>query len=876
VLRIDPIVSPERAGARRPVPLARLGPIGRSGLLVLAVLLALGSLASPIFAQAQNSPPQFSQGDELVQLDFRDVELTVVIETIAKITGQNFIYDDRVRGRVTIVSPSEISVDQAFAVFESVLKVKGFTAVPGPGGVLKIVPVRDAKESSIETIKDGRRSRNRDNFVTRLVPLLYIDADAITNTIKPLVSKEASMVAYPPTNTIIITDTEANIRRLLSILEAIDVETYKEELAVIKVEYADAATLGEQISQIYGANVASAGPTSGGTTTAARRSSSRRSSRRSSSSGTPAAGSLFGQSAATRGKVRLMTDDRTNSLLVLASRTQLDDIRKLVRQLDVPLVGQGRIHVHYLRYADAEEMAQTLNGMLSGQRPSGGAGRTGGAGGNQPQQMRAQVTALSEGGINLNADPATNSLVIQASKESYEALLQVIKQLDIPRPQVLVEALILEVDITNGLELGVQALFDTVNGDTRFAFSTLEQAFTGTSAGQLATIAKQAFDYDENGQPEEGAEGTNMVILMKAAARAATLNIVSSPHILTSDNEEAEIRVGNNIPIITSRVNNASGNVAGLSTSVNVERQDIGVTLRVTPQISEGDQLRLKIFQEITDINEELTIGVGDPEQVGVSLFNRKIENTVVVNNGDTVVVGGLISDRWVDGESKVPWLGDIPVIGWGFKTVRKDLRKINTLVFLTPHIVRNEDQMELESIRKRDEFQNRSGKGYDTDDENLRRIDDESKADDKWSPNQNPVLHELRDLSSRYSLRRRDELLEVQRETEADRRASRLDRDGQTVLVYALRVGVYRDETTAAADLTRVLDAGYDGTLVSGEADGALLYELVVGPFADMQGASEVGEVLREVYDFAPSVTVLEVEGSSGEEDGAEAESAP
>jgi general secretion pathway protein D len=246
----------------------------------------LGSLAPSAMAQAQTQAQtrqQFSRGDELVQLDFRDVELTVVIETIARITGQNFIYDDRVRGRVTIVSPSEVSVDQAFAVFESVLKVKGFTAVPGPGGVLKIVPVRDAKESSIETIKDGRRSRNRDNFVTRLVPLLYIDADAITNTIKPLVSKEASMVAYPPTNTIIITDTEANIRRLLSILEAIDVETYKEELAVIKVEYADAATLGEQISEIYGANVTGAPSATGGTTAASRRSSSRRSSRRSGS-----------------------------------------------------------------------------------------------------------------------------------------------------------------------------------------------------------------------------------------------------------------------------------------------------------------------------------------------------------------------------------------------------------------------------------------------------------------------------------------------------------------------------------------------------------------------------------------------------------------
>ncbi|HEM45591.1 MAG TPA: hypothetical protein ENO23_00935, partial [Alphaproteobacteria bacterium] len=207
----------------------------------LTLALALLALSAGIAqAQGRTAPPgedpRFTRGDELVQLDFKDVELAVVIETIARITGKNFIYDDRVRGRVTIVSPSEVTADQAYAVFESVLKIKGFTAVPGPGGVFKIVPIRDAKESSIDTVKDDRPSANRDLFVTRLVPLLYIDAEAITNTIKPLVSKDASIVAYAPTNTIIITDTQANIRRLLTILEAIDVETYKEELAVLKVK----------------------------------------------------------------------------------------------------------------------------------------------------------------------------------------------------------------------------------------------------------------------------------------------------------------------------------------------------------------------------------------------------------------------------------------------------------------------------------------------------------------------------------------------------------------------------------------------------------------------------------------------------------------
>jgi general secretion pathway protein D len=683
-----------------------------SGLIGLIVLWTTAISLLPGLASGQQrgtlSPAdkRFSEGSELVQLDFKDVELAVVIETIARITGQNFIYDDRVRGRVTIVSPSEVSVDQAFAVFESVLKIKGFTAVPGPGGILKIVPVRDAKESSLETIKDGRPSPNRDTFVTRLIPLLYINAEAITNTIKPLVSKDASMVAYAPTNTIILTDTEANIRRLLSILEALDIKTYKEELAVIKIQYADASTLGEQISEIYGASVSST--TAAGSANRARRASNRR------GSNTTA---LPGSSASPDAKVRIMTDERTNSLLILASRTSVSDIRELVRKLDVPLVGGGRIHVYYLNHADSEELASTLSSMLSGQsRSTQTPGRTGAAGG-QVQNLRSQVTALAEG-ITLSPDPATNSLVIQASKEAYEALVAVIEKLDIPRPQVLVEALIIEVDVTDGIELGVSWTINAINGDQQFYFTTARAA-AGGSAGDLGGVIARAFPTGADGITRldtSTATGTNYDAVISAAAKDTNLNVVSSPHILTSDNEEAEIRIGNNIPIITSRVNSATGNSAGLASSVNVERQDIGVTLRVTPQISGGNTLRLKIFQELTDINESLQSGVGSADEVGVALFNRKIENTVVVKDGETVVVGGLISDRWRDDVFKVPFLGDIPGLGWAFKTNTKELRKINLLVFLTPHIIRTADEMELETIRKRMDFESDLGETYNTD----------------------------------------------------------------------------------------------------------------------------------------------------------------
>jgi general secretion pathway protein D len=345
----------------------------------------------------------------MVTLDFNDAELSAVIEMIAKMTGRNFIYDDRVRGRVTIVSPSPMPIEQAYAVFESVLQVKGFTTVTTPGGAIKVVPIREAKESSVETVRSSKRPPNRDRFVTRLIPLNYIDADSIVNTLKPLVSKDAAMAAYAPTNTVILTESSSNIRRLIEILESIDVETYKEELAVIPVEFADATTLAQQVSEIYGAAVSAA------TSPASRR--SQRASRRTPQTEAP--------TSAARKPVRILTDDRTNSLLVLAARPQLEEVRRLVAKLDVPVRGGGRIHVYYLKNANAEEMSQTLSGLIGG----GGGARAGGgappgagaAGGGAAPAIRTAVSGLA-GGISVTADPATNALIIQASQEGFTTL----------------------------------------------------------------------------------------------------------------------------------------------------------------------------------------------------------------------------------------------------------------------------------------------------------------------------------------------------------------------------------------------------------------------------------------------------------------------
>jgi hypothetical protein len=294
--------------------------------------------------------------------------------------------------------------------------------------------------------------------------------------------------------------------------------------------------------------------------------------------------------------------------------------------------------------------------------------------------------------------------------------------------------------------------------------------------------------------------------------------------------------------------------VQGLASSVNVERQDIGVTLRVTPQISEGDTLRLKIFQELTQINESLQSGVGTADEVGVALFNRKIENTVVVKDGETVVVGGLISDRWRDDEFKVPFLGDIPGIGWAFKTTTRELQKINLLVFLTPHIIRNANEMEFETIRKRMDFEDNLGETYQTDPNEAQQI---KKTDGIIDKGINPAYDALRDHSGRYSPQRREELeAQLRGEERLARQIAAVETSGSA---YGLRVKLYDDEAEATSALLELLDAGYEGTLMSNNAGGRIVYELFTGPYSELKAARVEAEVLAEVYRFAPVVTVLQ-----------------
>ncbi len=849
----------------------------------LALLGLWVAVASPL--RAQPAPPPAVAPGEQVQLDFNDVELSVVIDTIARLTGKNFIYDDRVRGRVTIVSPTKITVDEAYAVFESVLQVKGFTTVQAPGGAIKVIPLREAKESNVETVRGEAAPPHSDRFITRLIPLRYIDAEAIAETLKPLVSKDASLVAYAPTNTVILTDAATNISRILSIVRSIDVETFKEELSVIELQHADATTLAEQLSQIFGAEVSqAAGGGAARLPTRARR-----------------PGQLqpvqSGAELATKGQVRIITDERTNSLIVLASRQRTADIRQVVSQLDVPVRGGGRIQVYYLKFADAEELANTISALLSGQPtpPSTGGLTGGGIGGGlgaqgaaaaagSGQALRSSITELA-GGVTVTADPPTNSLLIQASQEGFNTLSQVIAQLDIPRPQVLVEALIMEVDVSDSIDLGFSGLVRITSSGNQYVIGSLTDTVLDTdeddSPGDdddddgggvldnlLSALAANSANFVGGAAIETGS--TLIQGLIRASATVNGTNILSAPHILTLDNEEAEIKVGDNIPIISSRVQSASGietvgdDNNSLATSQNIERQDIGITLRVTPQISEGDTLRLEIFQEVTAVNEGLTGVTGDPDQVGVALSNRKIENVVTVADEETVVIGGLIDELQQDSESKVPWLGDIPILGWLFKTTGDSITKRNLLVFLTPHIIRNKAQHARETIRKREEFWASSEAGASLSDsaraDSEQRLAENREAGIDTGPNQdsNPVRSRLRDHRDRYPVELMREI-----ETGGESRAPGPGDATAPVVATNQRWGVlaatFADEGAAAAALQQLMAAGHDGALVAEEREGTLLYEVQLGPFGSRSEAESAAQGVRDTFQFAPSVFVEE-----------------
>jgi general secretion pathway protein D len=836
----------------------------------VALLLALLLLASAGGAWAQDAPPV---GGEMVTLDFQDAEITEVIGVIAQATGKNFLYDDRVRGRVTVISPEPVTADEAYRVFESILQVKGFTTVPAPGGILKIVPLRDAKENPLDTVTSERPLENRDLFITRLIPLRFVKAEQISETIKPLVSKEASVISYAPTNTMIITDSAANIRRLVNIIDQIDVSTYQEQIKLIPIRYADATALTAQLAEIFGGEASAGGAAPGAAGGRIRRARAAAQQAQQPQQGIPGVETVIGGG----GEPRFIPDERTNSIVVIANKAVLREVERIIDLLDYQRKGSGRIHVYRLQNADAEEIAQTLSSLASGSagggaRPattrtnlSGVAGAAGQVGGASLGGSLGGGTVADLGdGVRITADTPTNSLIIQASAEAFSTLSEVIEALDIRRPQVMVEALIMEVDVDDSQDLGAGWIYRTKVGSSGVlgmgsatnASPSIGDLVGGLgTAGQFTTalIAGTIEIADPNGSGNIISLPTIQAIITAAESDKDT-NIISAPTILTADNEEAEIVVGQNIPVPTSRLQATSTTTDPnnpFQTSQNIAREDVGVTLRVTPQISEGDTVRLNIFQEISEVQS-------NDSTLGPTTTNRKVENVVYVRDGEAVMIGGILAEVQGATETKVPWLGDIPILGWAFKGTSDTVRKTNLLVVLTPRIVRSPDDLQRVTVEGRERFRDASKDQMtlSEDEEEERRAALESGIPLPRDPN--PVRRELERHDEKYPVEQLPEL-RAQTESGEQKRLQEMEalKSKEAGGTYLVQVAHFAQAESAVSLLQKLMSDGYDGSVLTRTEQGETTHWVQLGPYATEAKAQAVARDVNATLGFSSLVIV-------------------
>lgn len=602
-------------------------------------LMIIGSLlqAQPCRGQ-QNLEWEMSGADNAIEFNFQNVDIHVLIKFISQLTGKNFVIDDRVKGEVSIMSPSRISPDEAYEVFKSVLEVHGYTTVDA-GNIIKVIPAPDARTKSIKTLLEEESSIAEAQIVTQLIPLRYADAGEISQLFTPLISKNSVILAYPQTNTLIVTDVYSNIQRLVRIIRAIDVAGIGKEISVIPLEFANATDMENLLQTVF-------------------------------SSRTQAARTDIEDS------LRFVSDERTNTIVLVASEDDTVRIKHLISLMDKETPrSKSKIHVYYLENATAEDLAKVLQDLSlekSNSRYADG----------------AQTTIVSES-VSITADKSTNSLIIVADNEEYTVLEEIISKLDIPRSMVYIESLIMEVNVDKTFDLGVDwMVLGKTNIDGRD--SIIGGGFSGPGGiDPKDLVMSQGFTMGLVGGGIEIATELGSVIFpsIGAIARAyrqdKDVHILSTPQILTTDNQEAKITVGKNIPFQT------QATISENQVFNSFEYRDVGIKLTITPHISRDRLVRLKILQEVTSIPENPY----NPNDRPTTL-KRSIETTVIVKDRNTVVIGGLIDDTFSNSENSVPCLGNVPGLSWLFKNRSQNNQKTNLFVFLTPHVIQTSDEV--------------------------------------------------------------------------------------------------------------------------------------------------------------------------------------
>ena len=608
-------------------------------LLPAVTLQAWAAEPTPVIAPA-NQPakaaaPVSTNGDVL--LNFQAVDIEAVVKTVSRLTGRNFILDPRVKGKITIISARPVSRGAAYQIFLSALKAQGFTAVSGPGGIIKIIPVGEGKQSASTSKGIGRSGG--DQMVTQVIVVQNGSATQLIPLLRPLMAPTSQLSAYAPANALVITDYALNVRRLARVITEIDQPT-STEVTVIPLQHASALDLAELITRLN-------------------------------TDRTPGQAKAPGASQGA-----IIPDLRTNSLLLRTTNPgELAQLKSLITKLDVAARGGGTTRVVYLRNAEAKPLAEVLRGLLDA-KPAGGK-KTG-----VPDSL-------------IQADEATNALIINAPDSVYNNLRSVIEKLDIRRAQVFVEALITEITSDNAQKLGFQwAAAGAAGAGTAAGMINFPQV-DGGGIGQIATNPENlaglgGFSLAYLGPTitlPDGSTVNSLAGLANALQTQSSANILSTPNLLTLDNAEAKIIVGQNVPFLSGSYAQATGTGSTVNPFQTIERQDVGLTLKIKPQISEGGAIKLEIYQEVSSvIPASLSSGATD-----LVTKKRSLETTVVVDDGHTVVLGGLIEDTVQTNKQKVPGLGSIPILGALFRYKSDTKVKTNLMVFLRPTIVRSQ-----------------------------------------------------------------------------------------------------------------------------------------------------------------------------------------
>jgi general secretion pathway protein D len=631
-----------------------------------AVAFASALLASAALWAA--TPTARQQDGPTITPNYKDADLSQIIQAVAEVTGKNFIIDPRVNAKVTMLSATPMSPAAFYEAFLSVLQVYGYVAVPA-GKVIKIVPNTDARQLPANDLPDNVSSTS-DEIVTQVISLKNVSAAQLVPMLRPLMPQYAQLAAYAAGNMLILSDRASNVSRVVRIIQRMD-ESGDEPIEVIALHNASAADVVRVVNSLN-----------------------------------------QGQGAEGAGAaVKIVADERTNSILLTGEKSQRLRLKALIVNMDTPLTTGGDTQVRYLRYADAEKIADKLKGQATASAKAQGGPPAAPTAGGGTSNVDASVTIW--------ADVATNALIITAPPKIMKSLMAVIDKLDIRRAQVHVEAIIVEVDVNKSANLGVQWLLDGgnnygygvtnlpgsgtsivdlaaavlgVTGTTTSTVTTGTTA-TGLSSSTVGTGATFALGkYNSN-------TGRGFAALVQALRSDGSSNIISTPSLITMNNEEAEVKVTQEIPLITGSYSSSTAAVNGTTSPfTTIQREEVGTILKVTPHINEGNSVQLKIEQEDSSPGAKLT------DSADISTNKRSIKTTVLIEDGGVIVLGGLMSDTVTESEDRVPGLGAIPLLGNLFKSRSGSHQKKNLLVFIRPSIMRDAEATESKSEAKYNE----------------------------------------------------------------------------------------------------------------------------------------------------------------------------